>query len=41
MKKIFGSNLFLIGGLVVLAVGGAQFYQLAIKPRLASVVGGY
>lgn len=33
MKKVFASNLFLIGGLVVLAIGGAQFYTTAIKPR--------
>jgi len=33
MKKVFSSNLFLIGGLIVLAVGGAQFYTAAIKPR--------
>ena len=32
-KGIAGSNLFLIGGLIVLAIGGSQFYQLAIKPR--------
>lgn len=38
MKKIYGSNLFLIGGLIILAIGGAQFYQLAIKPRLG--IGG-
>ena len=33
MKSIAGSNLFLIGGLIVLAVGGSQFYKTAIAPR--------
>lgn len=33
MKKIYESNLFLIAGLIVLAIGGAQFYTTAIKPR--------
>lgn len=32
-KKIAGSNLFLIGGLIVLAVGGSQFYKTAVLPR--------
>lgn len=34
MKKVYESNLFLIGGLLLLAIGGAQFYQKAIAPRL-------
>jgi hypothetical protein len=34
MKKIYGSNLFLIAGLAVLAIGGSQFYQTCIKPHL-------
>lgn len=34
MKEIFKSNLFLIGGLIVLAIGGSQFFNAAIKPRL-------
>jgi hypothetical protein len=34
MKAIFRSNLFLIGGLIILSVGGAQFYSSNIKPRL-------
>lgn len=38
LKKIYGSNLFLIGGLIVLAVGGAQFFNTAVRPRLG---GGY
>jgi hypothetical protein len=33
LKKIAASNLFLIGGLGVLAIGAAQFYNTAIKPR--------
>lgn len=34
MKKIYGSNLFLIGGLIILGIGAAQFYTTTIRPRL-------
>lgn len=34
IKKIAGSNIFLIGGLIILAVGGSQFYKTTIAPRL-------
>lgn len=33
MKKLYSSNLFLIAGVIVLAIGGAQFYKTAIAPR--------
>lgn len=34
LKRIAASNLFLIGGLGVLAIGAAQFYNTVIKHRI-------
>lgn len=34
VKKFFGSNLFLIAGIVVIALGGIEFYQTSVSPRL-------
>jgi hypothetical protein len=33
-KKIAGSNIFLIMGLITLAIGGSQFYRTTIAPRI-------
>lgn len=38
LKKIEASNLFLIGALVLIAIGGSQFYQAEIKPRFSKGV---
>lgn len=34
MKKIYGSNLWLLAGIVVLGIGAIEFYQTSVSPRI-------